>query len=203
MSWEARLLSALGDLHEACNGLIAGKTERHLEWLDEAMEGFRDAYQAIADRADSKEWREHIRGVLRYIDGRHPLSESPIEQLLAASLYPSLDSRSDLSGYIIQQQVQIGAYRVDFLLTPRVEPKFPAMIIECDGKDFHAASETQVERDKIRDRRLQARGYLVLRFTGREIHADPALCASEALNALANNVARLVAVQFPGLGRSA
>jgi very-short-patch-repair endonuclease len=80
-----------------------------------------------------------------------------------------------LSSRIFPQFV-IGSYRVDFCLS------FYGgfyLIVECDGHEWHDRTPDQAQRDKARDRALQAEGFPVLRFTGREIWNDARKCAAE------------------------
>lgn len=86
----------------------------------------------------------------------------------------------------ITPQAQIGEYRVDFLLASvhRYLDCRAEMVVECDGHAFHERTKEQARRDRERDRRLQAAGYLVFRFTGSELWADPVACARQALEAL-------------------
>lgn len=65
----------------------------------------------------------------------------------------------------IKKQVNIGKYRVDFLIE---HPKFN-IIIECDGYQWHEKTQTQTIYEKERDRFLIANGYTVLHFMGKEI----------------------------------
>lgn len=53
------------------------------------------------------------------------------------------------------------------------------IIVELDGHDFHERTPEQAQKDKSRDRELQAKGWHVLRFTGREVLRDPWLCLNE------------------------
>ncbi len=82
-------------------------------------------------------------------DGR---SESILESVLrvrlrAAGIHPDL-------------QVEIGPYRVDFLIDGW-------LVVECDGA-FHGTEE-QFAWDRRRDAYLNATGYRVLRFTYRQV----------------------------------
>ncbi|WP_339493077.1 endonuclease domain-containing protein [Pseudomonas sp. EA_15y_Pfl2_R67] len=63
-------------------------------------------------------------------------------------------------------------YRVDFLL------KDARLIIELDGHDFHSSKE-QLAKDAERQRYLVRAGYVVIRFTGREIYQDVAGCVAQ------------------------
>lgn len=94
---------------------------------------------------------------------------------------------------IIESQVQIGAYRVDFVVSAwtygqvwngknrwsRGEPRWRRLVIECDGHDFHERTKEQAARDRSRDRSLNNDGYDVFRFTGSEIWRDPWGCADQ------------------------
>jgi very-short-patch-repair endonuclease len=87
---------------------------------------------------------------------------------------------------IISPQQVIGSYRADLLVVfidqftaSNQKPIFA--VIECDGKEFHAATEEQIARDKKRDREMQAMGYNVFRFTGSEIFKDADKCADDVV----------------------
>lgn len=45
-------------------------------------------------------------------------------------------------------------------------------IVELDGHDFHERTRDQASRDKRRDRRFASAGWMVLRFTGSDVHRD-------------------------------
>ena len=62
--------------------------------------------------------------------------------------------------------VRIGPYEVDFLW--RAE----RLIVEVDGWKYHS-NRRAFEADRARDRELARRGFLVLRFTDRELSRDP------------------------------
>lgn len=81
-------------------------------------------------------------------------------------------------------QVKIDNYRADFMILHRKGIfGVSAVVIECDGHEFHERTKEQAARDKARDRELQSRGFKVFRFTGSEIWADPLGCADTALQA--------------------
>lgn len=127
----------------------------------------------------------------------HALCQSPIEKRLADALLtdaallegkaplflmPGAPPPSFVSGdttLIISPQRPIGAYRADFALWFCSSMKPVRMAVECDGHAFHEKTKEQAQRDKARDRYFVSRGWPVMRFTGSEIHADPAKCASE------------------------
>lgn len=87
---------------------------------------------------------------------------------------------------IVAPQVQIGRYRVDFLFgasfCDKIDP-LPEryLVVECDGHEFHEKTKAQAERDKKRDRDLQAAGFAVYRFTGSQIYRDPQQCGDDVL----------------------
>jgi very-short-patch-repair endonuclease/predicted transcriptional regulator of viral defense system len=67
--------------------------------------------------------------------------------------------------------VQVGHYEVDFLWPEQ------SLIVETDGHASHG-TRAAFERDRARDAHLTARGYRVMRFTYRQITAEPAKVAS-------------------------
>lgn len=131
--------------------------------------------------------------------------ESPIEQIILAAVlrvsshvdidtidfyptHPDCFPRSVIE-LMIESQVKIEKYRIDFKFTRkdvdhRAEKHFvqSAVLVECDGHDFHERTKEQAKRDRAKDRRLQELGFKILRFTGSEIHADPFGCAMQILN---------------------
>lgn len=75
----------------------------------------------------------------------------------------------------ITPQAQIGAFRVDFLI--ETADTGLRVVIECDGHEYHERTKVQARKDRSRDRELQGMGYIILRYTGSEIFADPLGCA--------------------------
>src|SRR6202012_2567100 len=115
------------------------------------------------------------------------LTESPIERAF-------LDAFCDLAtspifGYhvwktirgnstiAVRPQQRVGRFRVDFSIAFRFFKDEIALVVECDGHDFHERTKEQVARDKARDRAMTLAGVKVLRFTGSEIYNDAYECA--------------------------
>lgn len=123
---------------------------------------------AFAHRLATR-WQEEINGPLLIIPG---------SEFMAAG-------ESHCEGLAIFPQVQIGKYRVDFLLRATL-PNQPAgyLVVECDGHDYHERTKEQARHDRSRDREIMLMGIRVIRFTGSEIHADATKCAGEALSHL-------------------
>jgi very-short-patch-repair endonuclease len=123
---------------------------------------------------------------------------SPIERIFAASLSlrarlhgASVGSsreavRAHPNAYFLEPQVQIGAYRVDFLLGlgEFVDDMSKAVVVECDGHEWHERTKAQATADKSRDRVLSLTVGKVIRFTGSEIWEDPGRCSIEAVRVL-------------------
>ena len=83
----------------------------------------------------------------------------------------------DSSGVRLGQQVPIGKFFADFTLS---HANGKRIAVECDGREFHAVTPEQVDRDKARDRFFAAAGWVTIRFTGSELVKDPEACALEA-----------------------
>jgi len=90
----------------------------------------------------------------------------------------------------IRTQVPILSYVADFVVGPIPHDPAKEIVVECDGHDFHERTKAQAEKDRKRDRRIQARGYKVFRFTGSEIHRDAFQCAAEVWNELLRSSVR-------------
>lgn len=80
----------------------------------------------------------------------------------------------------IVPQYKSRGFRHDFAIF-HPDIKTP-VIIECDGHEFHERTKEQAKRDRSRDREIQRRGAVVLRFTGSEIFASPYKAACEVMN---------------------
>jgi len=101
--------------------------------------------------------------------GKRAQCESPIESTLWDALTAAHASYEEQ----LQPQYELLGYRADFAWP---ESK---IVIEADGHEYHERTKEQAARDRKRDRVMQRAGWMVLRFTGSEIHADAAACARE------------------------
>lgn len=105
-----------------------------------------------------------------------------------------LVTRSDRRIAVLPQLEVCGRFRVDFALVHQRTPWLQdRLAVEIDGHDFHDRTKEQAAADRSRDRALLAAGYHPVRFTGSEVHADPAGCASEAIDVLISLVGRIEA----------
>ncbi|MDA1569902.1 DUF559 domain-containing protein [Bacillus cereus] len=89
-----------------------------------------------------------------YIDLEYGKTESPIERVMFRLLMNN--------GFYPQTQVPCGKYRIDLVILGKIA-------VECDGKKWHSSSQ-QKAHDKRKDAFLRENGYIVLRFTGRDIY---------------------------------
>lgn len=135
--------------------------------------------------------RDHIE-LFKFLD----IVESPIEALLLLefinhwSLHPSIDAndrpclsfgrRRESSNWqyaplLLYVQLPIScldqSLRLDFALLSETNNYTDSVrwAIEVDGHDFHEKTKEQAQRDKQRDRLLQASDIRVLHFTGSEV----------------------------------
>jgi hypothetical protein len=128
-----------------------------------------------------------------------PLCESPIELMLLGAIDFSM-ALARFTEKLIKYQIQKQGdaitldppfivvipqyrwqdYRIDFAIF-REGMDQPAVFVECDGHEFHERTADQAERDRTRDRRIQAANISILRFTGREINRDPFHCVAQVL----------------------
>jgi very-short-patch-repair endonuclease len=86
-------------------------------------------------------------------------------------------------------EIELQAYiepvgHVDFVVSTTFGDKIIRIVVECDGHDWHEREPWQASRDRRRDRVLQRRGYVVNRFTGRDIFHDARGCAREVIDTL-------------------
>lgn len=128
------------------------------------------------------------------VAGIFSLCGSPIEELFLATMaqngftwnsgygcHPNVPPYSgECSGGHVWQQLPVLGYKLDFAIVR--DGADTGVAIELDGHDFHERTKEQAQHDKSRDRKLQAAGWRVLRFTGSEVWKDPAKCVREAIS---------------------
>ena len=73
--------------------------------------------------------------------------------------------------------MRLGRHEVDFLWPEQ------RLIVEVDGFAFYS-TRAAFERDRARDRALQAAGYVVLRITWRQLIDEPEAVVAELAGAL-------------------
>lgn len=129
--------------------------------------------------------------------------ESPIEDLFYIAIHaqcqaenikinpdPEFDRKGALTignGIVIQPQVKIGDFRVDFVMSQvglGPDEILRPVVVELDGHAFHDKDKKQRAYEKARDRFLVKQGFRVLHFTGSEVVADPHKVAYEVLDML-------------------
>lgn len=132
-----------------------------------------------------------------------PMADAIWSALLAQDLEPASESES-WGYYRGDDLVACGTQWEIDLVSRRVRPDFAfvftgahasKVIVELDGHDFHERTPEQAQADKSRDRLLQAKGWSVLRFTGREILRAPIDCVTEVHGLL---FARAIAQRVQG-----
>lgn len=86
-------------------------------------------------------------------------------------IQPQIEIEIDNKKYIADFEVEY-----DELCNPKLKKDF-ALVIECDGYEFHQKTKKQVEYDNKREYDLKINNYQILRFSGSEIYKDPIDCA--------------------------
>lgn len=120
--------------------------------------------------------------------------DSPIEIMMGGALMmffqragvslklcQMVDIRNAPDGLILVPQFAWSYYRSDWaILNPK---RTSALLIECDGKEFHSSPE-QKAHDAKKDAAALDRGFLTVRFTGSQIHRDADDCAQKIFDAV-------------------
>jgi len=133
--------------------------------------------EAIEDAA-SQHARRGRRGIVAVRDAiaDWSIDQKPADSILEVVMRRLVD-RFDLPAVEFHPLVE--GYEVDFRIVGS------PVIIECDGWAYHGAIRDNFERDRQRDARLAAAGWIVLRFTYRAIMTRPKATADrirEAVN---------------------
>src|SRR4051812_31041105 len=122
-----------------------------------------------------------------------PDTDSPIEVqfggYLAGNLSRALNANgigfkvgppepaTHLTVFLCPQYV-VGRFRYDFALLVNNRP---AVLIECDGKEFHSSDEA-IANDRGKDQRAAEIGALIRRYTGSSIYRDLKGCVDDAIS---------------------
>lgn len=98
------------------------------------------------------------------------LCESPAETAFLDAMVSAFDLEPDNgrlsgSGLILQMQVPVVNYRLDFLIDEK-------LVVEVDGARWHSSPEA-VERDAERDKKLSAKGFEILRIPAKTTLYNP------------------------------
>lgn len=109
--------------------------------------------------------------------GGSPIGELPSEKHLEVA------KAKGFVGFYIVPQHPFGAYRADLLVgfygPKNWSLKQSAIVVECDGHQWHESTKEQAQRDRARERELNQHVAKVIRFTGSEIYRDPFACVDE------------------------
>jgi very-short-patch-repair endonuclease len=144
--------------------------------LDSPMESLFALAAAIKIRVGFKNLEWYPEGILDLGDARNFADLDGDSGAYELGTYPGCHG-------MMFTQVNVGKYRVDFLLLHRFGlDDAGAIAIEIDGHEFHEKTKEQAARDKKRDRELQKLGIKVFRFTGSEVWKDPYGCAHQVLS---------------------
>ena len=112
------------------------------------------------------------------------ICESPIEKIFLLAF--EIVQKYKKTCFFINSQVEIEGTKKDYIADFVIEydeicnPDFKkdfALIIECDGYNFHQKTKKQVEYDNNREYDLKMAGYQIIRFSGSEIYQKPIQCA--------------------------
>jgi len=106
------------------------------------------------------------------------MAQSPIEKKLLKAILARVPSHE------VHPQYSIVANGKQYYLDFAVIRGAVKLCVEADGHDYHERTKQQAAHDRARDRALQLDRWMVLRFTGSEIHKDAASCANQVIQAL-------------------
>jgi very-short-patch-repair endonuclease len=91
---------------------------------------------------------------------------------------------------VIIPQTEIECYRTDFTITFSNQSGLDFIFaVEIDGYDWHSTKQ-QIQRDKIRERRIISLGIPVIRFTGSEVFNNPEKSVCDCLDTCIEYIAR-------------
>ena len=124
---------------------------------------------ALAARYPRRQGVPTIRKLLEAQTTGHTLTRSDLE-----ARFLDLLDRADLPRPQINTPITLNGHTIE----PDCTWPHHHLIVELDGYASHGTRHA-FEKDRARDRRLQAAGWRVIRITWRQLHADPDAIADE------------------------
>ena len=112
------------------------------------------------------------------------VGDTPIERLYYHA-FRYVCEKENIGLYLYPQaeiKVEDKTYRVDFVLYGDILGN-KKVVVECDGHEWHS-SKRQIAYDNQRQRDLENKGIIVIRFSGTEIFNDEIKCVYETLKRL-------------------
>lgn len=100
--------------------------------------------------------------------------ESPIEIALGAELRLLIDDYFPPASATLVPQFKLDRFRYDFAVQFTKDER-PALLIECDGREFHTKPE-DVANDRRKDAAATKAGIRLMRFTGSDINRNGRGC---------------------------
>ena len=116
--------------------------------------------RALSDRYPRRDGTAALKALL---EARHGITRSELEAIFVRLIDDWKLERPDLNAI-----VEVGGYRLECDCVWKAQ----RVIVELDGRAFHVTAAA-FERDRARDRRLQAGGWTVVRVTWRQLRDEP------------------------------
>lgn len=160
------------------NGKYLESKFTEIEFIEECFEYFeKQSDESVSNKIDKYRYRFDGCEYCKVIGLRTSFASSEpilVETLLSSTkhelifreieIYPQ--KVIEVNNEIYRTDIAMVLHRKDFN-NKTVETK--RLAIECDGHKYHSTPE-QIENDNIRQRKLKASGWDVVRYSGREIH---------------------------------
>ena len=144
-----------GDIKETSKNEGPRLLRQFLEYSRATSESNSDGVQDVIQRlGDATSVRGHHGGS----------TESPFEDQVKAAL--------ERRGYEVRPQVGFSGYRIDLGIVHPDDPNRFVVGLECDGATFHSARSAK-ERDVMRQRFLEGKGWVIERIWSRRWWRDP------------------------------
>lgn len=214
-SWDRRFTTSLDSFADR---LWGDRAHFHVS-LERAFAALTESERTAFDVGWHALAKHYVGKALRHLEALAEGCGTPIEEMMLFALcivcheyadnvryeyqgHKFGDLECGIDSLKIEPQAQLGAYRVDFLVSygafvrlARAEQEktrrsgafewaSERLVIECDGHAFHERTKAQAAADRKRDRELQAQGLQVFRYTGSEIWRDVFAHAEESVRAL-------------------
>lgn len=113
---------------------------------------------------------------------QHPLYSSPHSEFKDTPIEKLIEMVLHNNGVQFKKQTEFYFQQMKFTV-PDFLLENEKIAIYCDGTEFHKDTQ-KIIKDKTQDRKLQIKGYMVLRFSGSEIISDIKQCEEDILAAI-------------------
>ena len=152
---------------------VAASRAKDQMWLVHSLDITRDLKNGDL-RKSLIEYMQNPNNFKQQLDGIRKMADSPFEEEVCKTLVAK--------GYNITQQWEVGAYRIDMVISYQGKK----IALECDGEQFHSG-DSKIREDMERQTILERLGWRFIRIRGSEYYRNKEKAIEKIIHKLNDN----------------